>query len=187
MLNLGCSMSRNVFFSVPFLLAFVATSALGADPKPAPAPAKAAALKDQLVGTWMLTESKLEYADGKKEEAGGGDEKGIAMFDAQGNFTWLIMGAARKPFKANNRMEGTLDEYKGAVQGTVAYWGTYTVNEAEKSVSFTIARSVFPNWDGTTRKSTITVAGDELKQVNAPIPSAKGPYVPKLVWKRAKP
>lgn len=180
-------MIRSIALSVTFLLA--ATSALGAEPKPAApdkASAPAPALKDQLVGTWTLVSNTMEYADGKKEDALGGDQKGIATFDAKGNFTWLIMGAARKPFKANNRMEGTLDEYKGAVQGTVAYWGTYTVDEAAKSVTFKIERSVFPNWDGTTRKSSITIAGDELKQVNEAIPSSKGTYVPKLVWKRAK-
>lgn len=183
-------MARSNVFSVSLLLTLAlttATTAFAGEPKPAAPPnAPAGTLKDQLVGTWTLVESTMEFADGKKEEAGGGNEKGQAMFDAGGRFSWLIMGAARKPFKANNRMEGTLEEYKGAVQGTVAYWGTYTVDEAKKTVSFKIERSVFPNWDGTTREATITLTGDDLKQVNAPITTSKGTYTPKLTWKRAK-
>jgi len=34
-------------------------------------------------------------------------------------------------FASNNRNDGTSDEYKAIVQGSIAHFGTYTVNEAD--------------------------------------------------------
>jgi hypothetical protein len=143
-------------------------------------------LKDQIVGTWTLVSNYVEFQDGRREEPFGGDQKGFASFDTNGRFSWLIMGAARKKFAANNRLEGTPEENKAAVAGTVAYWGTYAVDDAKGTITYNIERSMYPNWDGTARTASVTIAGNELKQVSAPIPSSRGTYVPNLVWQRAK-
>jgi len=163
-------------------LAFTAASllCLGA------CPASAQSIKQQIVGTWTLAENYILYQDGRKAEAFGGDQKGLAMLDANGRFSWLIMGGGRKKFASNNRTEGTAEENKAAVFGSIAYYGTYTVDEATKTVTYNIDRSSFPNWDGTSRKANVTITGDEFKQQAAPIPSAAGTYVPHLVWKRVK-
>ena len=149
-------------------------------------PAHAQSLKDQVVGTWTLVSNYAERADGTRLQTFGKDPKGIAVYDGNGRFAYIIMGDVRKKFGANNRMEGSDEENRSVVQGSISYYGTYTVNEAEKSLTWHIERASFPNWDGTSRKISLTIDGDRLHQVAAPIPSAGGAYVPHLEWVRAK-
>src|SRR5262249_23249419 len=73
--------------------------------------------------------------------------------------------------------------YKSVVQGAIAYFGTYTVNEADHTLNFHIERCTFPNWDGTDQKRSITITGDEMKYTNT---AASGGGKAELVWKRAK-
>ena len=44
----------------------------------------------------------------------------------------------------------------------------------------------FPNWEGSERKTSVTVNGDDLSYTADPISSATGPYIPHVTWKRAK-
>jgi hypothetical protein len=60
------------------------------------------------------------------------------------------------------------------------------VNEADKSVSWKIERSTFPNWEGLERKGAMTIKGDRLKQVSSPVPSPAGTFVPNIEWTRVK-
>ena len=69
----------------------------------------------------------------------------------------------------------------------IAYFGTYTINEADKTLTFNIVRSTFPNWDATEQKRILTITGDKLSyRAAAPIPSADGPFIPVIEWARAK-
>src|SRR5262249_38030785 len=111
--------------------------------------------------------------------------KGIFMLDAKGRFSYLIVAADRPKFASNNRREGTPDEYKAAVQGIIAFYGTYSVNEETRTVTWHIERCVFPNWDGTDRSLSVTITADEMSYTADPIPSATGPYTPHVTWSRA--
>jgi len=148
--------------------------------------ASAESLKDQVVGTWTLVSNYAERADGTRLQTFGADPKGTVIYQANGRFAYIIMGDVRKKFAAGNRMEGTDEENKSVVQGSISYYGTYSVDEASQTLTWNIERASFPNWDGTTRKISVSVSGDRLSQVAAPIPSASGPYVPHLEWVRAK-
>jgi hypothetical protein len=69
-------------------------------------------------------------------------------------------------------------------QGSLAYFGTYSVNEADKSYTVRIEGSSFPNQNGTDGKRIVTsLTGDELKVTN-PARLAGGQIL--TVWKRAK-
>lgn len=148
--------------------------------------AMAEGLKEQVVGTWMLVSNYAERADGTRLQTFGTDPKGMVIYQPNGRFAYIIMGDVRKKFAAGNRMEGTDAENKSVVQGSISYYGTYSVDEAAKTLTWNIERASFPNWDGTTRKISVSVSGDRLSQVAAPIPSAGGAYVPHLEWVRAK-
>jgi hypothetical protein len=140
-------------------------------------------LKEQLVGTWTLASQHVTRPDGTKYEPVGANPRGTFMLDANGHFALLILGEARPKFASNNRLEGTTEENKAAVQGSIAYFGTYTVSEADHIVNFHIERCTFPNWDGADQKRSITVAGDELKYTNT---AASAGGKAELVWKRVK-
>jgi hypothetical protein len=70
------------------------------------------------------------------------------------------------------------------VQGSLAYFGTYSVNEADKVISVQVDGSTFANMIGTDQKRVVTsLTASELKFIN-PAPSRDGTL--ELVWKRAK-
>lgn len=140
---------------------------------------------EDIVGTWVLVSNYVEREDGSQLQTFGADPKGRAIYDSSGRFSYIIMGDIRKRFAAGSRMEGTEEENRSVVQGSISFFGTYAVNEADQTVTWTIERASFPNWDGTSRTIAVSVAGDRLYQVAAPIASSGGAYVPHLEWVRA--
>jgi hypothetical protein len=81
-------------------------------------------------------------------------------------------------------MAGTAEENKAIVQGSIAYFGTYSVDEKEGKIKLHYDGSTYPNWDGEDQTRLIAVTGDELKIVS-PV-SAVGGGVVHLVLRRAK-
>jgi hypothetical protein len=145
--------------------------------------AQGGSLKQQLVGTWTMVSNVNTHPDRTRYEALGPNPRGVFVLDANGNFALTILGEARRKFASNNRLNGTPDEYKASVQGSIAYFGTYTVDESDHTLNFHIERCTFPNWDGTEQKRLVTVTGDEMKYTNT---AASGGGKAELVWKRTK-
>jgi len=83
------------------------------------------------------------------------------MLDRGGHFSLQQVGDARKKFNSNNRLQGTPEENAAAVAGSLAFFGTYTVED--NVITFHIERSSYPNWDGIVQKRPFTLTGDELK------------------------
>jgi hypothetical protein len=69
-------------------------------------------------------------------------------------------------------------------QGSVANFGTYTVDEAHKSFTVRYEGSSYPNNEGTEQTRPFTITGDELKVIN-PASTATGSQS-ELTYKRAK-
>ena len=139
--------------------------------------ANAQTLNEQLAGTtWSLVSNTEEYTDGNRI-VWTPDPKGLLIFDKTGAYS-LQIGVADRPKVNGNPAENPTGRY-------IAYFGTYTA--ADRDITFKITRATFPNWDGTEQKRVVTAIGDQLiYKAAAPIPSAKGPFVPVLIWKREK-
>jgi hypothetical protein len=144
--------------------------------------ASAQALKEQLVGSWKLV-SIYNEKDGVRKDTFGPSPLGLYTFDKNGNFSQIILRSGLPKFTSGTREKGTPEENQAVVQGSNAYFGTYTVGEGGK-VTLNIVASTYPNWTQTTATRTVTVSGDELKSVN-PTPSAGGGTA-YTVWTRAK-
>jgi hypothetical protein len=143
------------------------------------------AAQQQLVGTWSLISIHYVEKDGRKVEPFGPGAKGVLYFDAGGRFATQVMRANRPPFASNNRMIGTPEENKAVSQGVVAYFGTYTVDEANHIVTLHIAQSSFPNWNGTDQQRRFEFTGEELRYTAASS-TANPAESAELVWKRAR-
>ncbi len=145
-------------------------------------PAQAQSLKQQLVGTWTFVSSTTKMPDGSS--AWGSNPRGLLIFTDNGRYSSQIMRSGRTKFAANNRAQGTPEENKTTVQGTIASFGTYAVNEANKTFTVRFEGSTYPNMEGTEQTRPFTITGDELKITN---PSASiGGTSSELVYKRAK-
>jgi len=138
----------------------------------AAADAVAQSAKD-LVGTWTVVSAP----------GIGPNPMGMVMFDANGRFLQLLLRPDIPKYASNNRMQGTPEENKGTAQGSIGFFGTYTVSGTD--LIRHIEGSSYPNWTGTDQKLTnLSLTGDELKWTN-PAPSVGGSPV-LMVWKRTK-
>lgn len=139
-------------------------------------------LKDQLIGTWTVVTSTTKLPDGSS--AWGSNPKGLYIFTENGYYSSHLVRSDRPKFASNNRATGTADENKAAVLGTSANFGTYSVNEANKTFTVKFVGSSFPNWEGTEQTRPFAISGDELTVTN-PAPSVGG-SASQLVLRRAK-
>ena len=135
-----------------------------------------------LVGTWTLV-SAINEQGGDKTDIYGPHPKGILAVDANGRYVLVIARADLPKVASNNRTTATPEENKAIVQGSGAHFGALSVNAADKTITFKIETSTFPNWDGTEQKRPFTVTGDELQYTVA---AASGGGTATVVWKRAK-
>jgi hypothetical protein len=139
-----------------------------------------------LVGTWMLVSVTLEQ-DGKKADMYGANPQGQIMYGADGHLSVIITRSDLPKFASNNRVAGTPEENTAIVQGSLAYFGTYSVSETDKTITTHVESCTFPNWNGVDRKTSFSISGDELSThvVSGPLTSV-GTGTAYLVWKRAK-
>jgi hypothetical protein len=144
----------------------------------------AAEFTKDIAGTWTLVSNVIERPDGSKVQPFGPNPMGIFILDGSGHFTIMISRTDVPKFSANNREIGTAEENQAAVRGSIAYFGTYTANEPDRTITVKITGSTFPNWVGTEQKRQLTISGDEMQYVN-PTPSV-GSGSANIVWRRAK-
>jgi hypothetical protein len=136
-----------------------------------------------LVGTWTWASVELTRADGTKTQPFGANPKGYVIFDSNGRFAYLLSRPDRPKFAAGNREQGTPEENKAAVLGTLAYSGTYSVADGGKTLVFHIEASSYPNSEGTDQKRSITVTASELRWTN-PAPTVAGGGTAQTVLRR---
>ena len=141
-------------------------------------PTSAQSLKDQLMGTWTLVSNVEKYQDGTEKSTFGPQGKGLLILDRNGWFSFQLIGGERP------KQTGRPDNPIGPA---ITYFGTYSVNEGDKSLVYKVQGSTNPSFEGTEQKATISsIKGDDMTYVRAPLPSSQGPFVPTLTWKRAK-
>jgi hypothetical protein len=145
--------------------------------------ASAKTAKEQLVGSWTLV--SLTAGDGADQTLPYGPHpKGTMMVDANGRFSITVLRYDLPKFAASNRTTGTPEENKAIVQGSIAYFGTYTIDEATRVITVKVEGSTFPNFDGGTQTRILSFAGDEVTYLN-PTPSMGGGPA-KVTYRRAQ-
>ena len=113
-----------------------------------------------LVGTWEWVSVDNAAADGTRTQPFGPKPGGYLTFGADGRFVWLISRPGRAKFASGRRDQGTPDENKATVQGSLAYCGTYAVSN--DTLIMRIEASTYPNEEGAEQKRVFTLNGDQL-------------------------
>ena len=136
-------------------------------------------------GAWSLVSVTADLANGSKSEPFGADPKGIIIFTPDGHFALFQSRAKLPKIASNDRAKATAEEAAAIVAGSIAYFGTYSVDEGERSLSVTLDGSTFPNiLAGSVQKRLITsLDTNELKFANPRTPSG---MTLQTVWKRAE-
>lgn len=136
-------------------------------------PAKS--LKELIVGTWNFVVAEVTAPDGKKSFPFGETPKGILIFTADGRFAQIHVASDVPKIASNNRLTGTADEYATIMRRSLSVFGTYTVDEAKKTVTFNIVSSTFPNWQGEAQTRTIDkLTADEFVNTNPNVAGGRG-------------
>ena len=151
---------------------------------PSNASAQQKSIKDQIAGTWTFVSALDIHPDGRKNDRWGTNPKGVFMFDGNGRFAQFITRSDLPKIAAGTADKGTAEEYKAILSGLVASFGTYTVNEADKTVITHVEGGAYPNLIGVDQKRVIlSLTADELKYTN---PATSTGTRAEATWKRVK-
>ena len=134
-----------------------------------------------VVGTWLFV-SSVRDKDGGKVDTYGAGAKGAMVLDSGGRYSITIIGANLPKFAAGNIFCGNADENAAVLGRSNAHFGTYSVDTAEKTITFRTERGTFPNDDGRAQTRNFIVDTDKLTYV---IPLATG-GTSVVTWQRAK-
>ncbi len=142
-------------------------------------------LKDQIVGTWEFVVAEVTAPDGKKSYPFGETPKGLLVFTPDGHFSQIHVASDVPKIASNNRLTGTAEEYQAIMRRSLSLFGTYTVDEAKKTVTYKIVSSTFPNWEGEVQTRTIDkLTLEEFVNTNPNVAGGRGSA--SNLYKRAK-
>ena len=82
-----------------------------------------------------------------------------------------VMSQDRPLFAANDPGRGTDAEIRAAVDGHTSYFGTYTVDQANKTVIHHVRGASYPNWIGHDQLRHFKFEGGRLLLSSPPIVS----------------
>ena len=130
--------------------------------------------QDRLVGTWTYESVVVERTDGTRVAPFGPNPKGFITLSADGRYSLQLIRRDIPKIASNDRLSGTAEENRAVAQGVVSQFGTYSVNEAEGTLTLHVETSSFPNENGTDQERIIaSISADKLQWTN-PTPTTPG-------------
>jgi lipocalin-like protein len=149
--------------SVAALLLSLATAATAQD------------LQNQLIGTWDFVVAQVKAPDGKISFPFRESPKGMLVFTPDGRFMQIHVASDVPRIAANNRLKGTPEEYSEIMRRSISVFGTYSIDEAKKTVTYHIVSASFPNWQGESQTRTIDkLTADEFINTNPNVAGGRG-------------
>ena len=132
-------------------------------------------LKHAIVGSWNFVVAEVNAPDGRKSFPFGETPKGILIFTADGRFAQIHVASDVPRIASNNRLTGTPEEYADIMRRSLSVFGTYTVDEARKTVTYNIVSASFPNWEGEAQTRVIDkLTADEFVNTNPGVAGGRG-------------
>jgi hypothetical protein len=145
--------------------------------------AQSNSLKDQLVGTWIYVSSTGKRDDGTPVNRP--HLQGAVTYTSDGRFHFITTRTDTPKYASNNPAQPSPDEAMAVASGSIAYTGTYTVDESTKTVHADVETSTFPNLvkAPNQRRIITSIDANEMKFTNPRTPAG---VTLEFVWKRAK-
>jgi hypothetical protein len=157
---------QTLAFASTLSLAFAATQATAQDKS----------FKEAIIGPWLITAVFDEYQNGEKKDNWGGPAKGQITFGRTGRFTTIIIGPSAASMKT--------DDPRKPDALVVAYYGSYTVDEAGKKVTGKIEAASYSPRANMETTWTVQGSGDKLTLIGSPRKDQHGTFSPKLEVRR---
>lgn len=153
-------------FASGIVVQFVAVAALAQAPQPTSS-------AKRLVGTWRL----VSVTESRRQESRGEKPTGLIYYDDKGNMAVQIM-----PDRPRTKFAGaspTPDEARDAILGYTAYFGTYTVDEMQQTVTHKRTGNIDPSGLGDYVRRYEFLSDDRI--ILRPLETKGG-----LTWERVK-
>lgn len=123
---------------------------------------KTNAAADAFVGTWKLTALEDRWSSGKVVYPLGQDPIGLLTYDATGHMATQLMKRLHPTFAAGRAIAATPEEKTAAYDGYIAYFGTYSVDEAAGVVTHYVEASLDPTYISVEQRRPFELADDQL-------------------------
>jgi Lipocalin-like domain len=136
-----------------------------------------------VAGTYSGVSFVTTDGSGESTPTFGDNPRAMMVLTPKGRYSIIVMRDDLPKFASNSRVKGNPDEYKAVVEGSIAHFGRYTIDEKGKSITFHVDSSTFPNWDGMAQKRPLTVKGSALSYK---VPAASGGGSAVATWMRIK-
>lgn len=145
---------------------------------------KAADARQQIVGIWKLVSSVNTAKDGTvtKGISFGPNPAGRIAFTSSGHYVSVNTNPNLPKFASGNRAQGTAEENKAVVKGSIASFGTYSVSADGKMLTVKQEGGTWALRNGMEEKRALTLSGDDLKYTTAATVGGSS----ELVYKRIK-
>ncbi|MEO7157273.1 MAG: lipocalin-like domain-containing protein [Vicinamibacterales bacterium] len=115
------------------------------------------------MGTWKVVKYEDRGPDGTLSYPYGESPVGYFVYDTTGHLSVQIMRTpAMKSFPGMREGTGDGDSYRTAFLAYVAYFGTYTVDDAKGTVTHHVEGSLRPDYTGTEQIRPFRIEGDRL-------------------------
>jgi len=138
-------------------------------------------------GTWRLSDAYAETEAGRRAFPLGDGAHGLIIYDEAGYMSAQLMSAGRRRLSKRDLDEVPLEEFKEAYLGYTAYYGTFSLNLEEGTVTHHVEGSLAAVWVGGDQLRYFAFEDDgTLTLRTPPMRAADGTKVVNtLVWRRA--
>lgn len=149
----------------------------------------AASVREKLIGVWRLVSYEMkDKSSGKVTLPYTAKPEGRITYDRAGRMSAQLMRPGRAPLKGKVPQAGAFAilaaaseaELREMTGGFIAYYGTFDVVEAERTIIHHVKGCLLPNWVGTDLRRGYEFEGDRRLTLIADTPKATG----RLVWER---
>src|SRR5262249_6887785 len=122
-------------------------------------PAQQKSFKEAITGAWIVTSVYDEYANGEKRDNWGGPVKGQITLGRTGRFSQILVGPPVAAMKS--------DDTRKPDAMSVAYYGTYSVDEAARRISAKIEAATYSARANTDTSWTVEGTGEGLTLIGS--------------------
>jgi hypothetical protein len=131
--------------------------------------AAAAAARDQFIGVYRLVSFETRLDDGRVEYPYGKRPAGRITYDKAGRMSAQLMNPDRPnpaslsdPQKRSAYQTASAEDLRSILNGFIAYYGTYDIDAATRTVTHHVQSCLYPSWVGTDLQREYEFSGDRL-------------------------
>jgi hypothetical protein len=137
-----------------------------------------------LVGTWRLQSCRATTADGLIVHPLGKNVQGRLIYEPEGRMAVQLMNPDRPAFRVDDPFVAPDEEVRAAFLGYGAYYGSYSVQPDEHTVTHHLEAALIPSWVGSDQVRDFELSGDRLTLSTPAITIDGAETAVTLVWER---